>query len=141
MKLSAMISTAVLAAVGLQTSPAYAAYPITHFNWYNPGWGGQAKGTIIWYNRTVEIQGFVLDITAPGGSTTATFAFPGSTGLTAETRTDGFDSPSTSRSFHFTKTYDHPGGVSRVSLEVCTHDPLRTRSGCATDLPYTRSTP
>jgi hypothetical protein len=141
MKFLAMVSTAVMAAVGLQASPANAAaYPVTHFYVDSGRGGGSASGSIIWYNRSVEIQGSVVDKTSAGGHSTATFSFI-APGLTPETRTDLFDYPYTSTSFHFTETYDHPGGISLISLEVCTTDPLHSLGGCHSDLPYSRSTP
>jgi hypothetical protein len=147
--LFAMILSALLAAVGLQALPAYAAYPVSQFGVSSGGGGGSAEGTIIWYNRTVELQGYVQDATrSTAGSTTATFKFwSGSTPVYADpnnhvpqTRTDPGDSNNNVTPFHFTMTYDHPGGITLVSVEVCTIDPVGSSGGCRRG-DFTRSSP
>jgi hypothetical protein len=146
--LFAMILSTLLAAVGLQALPAYAAYPVSHFGVSSGSGGGFAEGTIIWYNRTVELQGSVEDFTSPGGYTQATFSFwAGSTPVyldpnnhTPQTRTDPYDSAGESKSFHFNMTYDQPGGITLVRVDVCTTDPLHSLGGCRWDS-FTRSSP
>ncbi|MFB6392652.1 hypothetical protein [Polymorphospora lycopeni] len=71
--LSALAAIAATAAVGLAPSPAY-ANPTTPFNLYSGLVGGEVRGTLTWYNRSVGIQGEVCDSAGPD-YTQVQFAF------------------------------------------------------------------
>lgn len=71
-----LLSLATVAAtiVGVQ-SPAF-AYPISTFHILAPG-KGEATGSVTWYNRSVEIQGSLINRSTalPEKPVTATFTF------------------------------------------------------------------
>ena len=78
---------------------------------------GAAKGTIVWGNRTANVNGSVTD--APGElHTTVKFdAYAGNTLVDHETRS----ATSTTKSYNFPiGDPDLVGGVNRILIEVCT---------------------
>jgi hypothetical protein len=118
--LLAMIIVLTAAAASMQVAPAHAAYPTTDFD--VAGGAGYANGGIIWLNRSVEIQGEVVDANS-SGYTQVRFTFflenavtPYST--TTRTATDDASSSKVRVSYHFTQP-GPVGGIWRVDVRVC----------------------
>ncbi|MFE9439683.1 hypothetical protein ACFYO2_11825 [Streptomyces sp. NPDC006602] len=101
---------------------------------------GHTKGAITWYNRTANIQGYVLDISDGGRSTRAIFeAFAGSTKIDSETRTTNNESDlGSKRSFNFTiGDTDLADGIDRIKITVCQQPPA-SGDGCSSPENYSK---
>lgn len=131
---------ATCGALGIGVAPATAAdYAPDEFTVLGEP-NGHTKGAITWYNRTANIQGYVLDISGSGRSTTAVFeAFAGSTKIDSETRTANNESDlGAIRSFNFTiGDTDLVGGIDRIKVTVC-QQPPPSGDGCSSPENYSK---
>jgi hypothetical protein len=95
--------------------PASAEYPATPFP---PTYirGGATGGGVIWYARSVGIQGWLEDYASEAGSSTVAYNFfQGDTPLGQATRT------TTSRKIPINFTQEGPqGGITYVQVILCT---------------------
>jgi hypothetical protein len=109
--LSALAVGVPLVAAG----PASAAYPVTPFPTAYLR-GGATGGGVIWYARSVGIQGWVEDYASEAGSSTVAYNFyQGDTYLGQATRT------ATSRKIPINFTQEGPqGGIIYVQVVMCT---------------------
>lgn len=110
---------AVATVLGLGASlviaaPASAAYPPSSIGpWYIRG--GATAGTITWYERSVNIQGWVEDYASEAGSTQVSYSFyQNNTYLGRQTRTV------TSRKIPINFVEEGPrGGITVIEVVVC----------------------
>ncbi|MET0424825.1 MAG: hypothetical protein ABW046_13165, partial [Actinoplanes sp.] len=117
-RLLTLIALLTVAVVGVTASPAQAAYPESSFH-VQSGFGA-ASGHITWFNRSVGISGYVLDLeSSPGGYSQVRFHFYLYENETAEvattTRTAGF---SERTDYSFTQPGPE-GGIRLVVVRVC----------------------
>ena len=121
-----MIAVLTAAAVGMQSTPAF-AFPSDYFN--PSGAGNGSSGYITWYNRDVRINGTVTDYnSSEGGYTQIRFDFflTGHTDRFYTTTRTISDDPNSSA--HQVKPYDFTvnqaktvprGGIGAVNVSIC----------------------
>jgi hypothetical protein len=102
--------------LAIGSTPASASYPATPFGTYSsPAGAGYTWGGIIWYNRSVGVQGEVVDYLGGLPYTQVQFRFRHYNVLIAvETRT----AESEARPFNWTEP-GPVGGITAVDIDVC----------------------
>lgn len=121
MKINRLLCAVVLAGplslMGMQPALASTIYGVGA-NPGNPGSYGQTSGGLIWLNRSVQNQGYVVDYA--GGSTLTEAVFFRYTGTILRGNDTRTTSENTVRSFNFTLDGSaYSGGITRVEIWLC----------------------
>ena len=121
-RLLATIAVLAFTAVGLQISPAYADYPSMPFDVTASRNSASAHGGVIFYNRSVRVQGRVYD-NSLGNSGYSEVRFD----FYLDPSDDRFDTTTRRAPFHsstdFNFVQEGPrGGIRGVDVYVCSTD-------------------